>query len=73
MSGPTLIRAIDAITALGKGDILGTVALSVAVTSLLPKPLNTAGFYSVADGLVDDLDTYIKNSDSVIAKHLDIL
>jgi hypothetical protein len=39
----------------------------------LPKPLNTAGFHPVADGLVDDLDTYIEDSNSVIAKPLDIL
>jgi len=64
---------IDAVTALGKVDALGATALSIAATSLLPKPLNTAGFYLVADGLVDDLDTYIEDSDSVMAEPLDIL
>ena len=64
---------IDAITALGKEDTLGAAALSIAATSLSPKPLNTAGFYLVANSLVDDLDTYIEDSDSIIAKPLDIL
>ena len=73
MSGATLIRAIDAITTLGKVDILGTAALSIAATSPSPKPLNTAGFYLVADSLVDNLDTYIEDSDSIIAEPLDIL
>ena len=68
-----MIWAIDAITTLGKIDILGTTALSIATTSLLPKPLNIAGFYLVVDSLVDNLDTYIKDSNSVIAKSLDIL
>jgi hypothetical protein len=64
---------IDAITTLGKVDILGTTALSIATTSLLPKPLNIAGFYLVVDSLVDNLDTYIEDSNSIIAKPLDIL
>jgi len=64
---------IDAITALGKVDTPGTTALSIAATSLLPKPLNIASFYLVADSLVDNLDTYIEDSDSIIAKPLDIL
>ena len=73
MSRPTLIWVIDAVTTLGKGDILGTTALSIAITSLLPKPLNIASFYLVADGLVDNLDTYIEDSNSIITKPLDIL
>ena len=64
---------IDAITTLGKVDVLGTTTLSIATTSLLPKPLNIASFYLVADSLVDNLDTYIEDSDSVIAEPLDIL
>ena len=64
---------IDAITALGKVDILGATALSIATTSLLPKPLNIAGFYLVVDSLVDNLDTYIEDSNSIIAKPLDVL
>ena len=64
---------IDAVTTLGKIDILSTTALSVAVTSLLPKPLNIAGFYLVADGLVDNLDTYIEDSDFVMAEPLNTL
>ena len=73
MSRPTLIWATDAITALGKGDILGTTALSTAITSLLPKPFNIAGFYLVADGLVDNLDTYVEDSNSITAESLNIL
>ena len=68
-----MICAIDAVTALGKVDILGATALSIATTSLLPKPLNIAGFSLVVDSLVDNPDTYIEDSDSVIAKPLDIL
>jgi len=64
---------INAVTALGKVDILGTTALSIATTSLLPKPLNIAGFYLVADSLVDNLDTYIEDSNSIITKPLNIL
>ena len=63
----------DTVTTLGKVDALGTTALSIATTSLSPKPLNIAGFYLVADSLVDNLDTYIEDSDSIIAKPLDIL
>jgi hypothetical protein len=68
-----LIRVIDAVTTLGKVDALGTTALSIAATFLSPKPLNIASFYLVADSLVDNLDTYIEDSDSIIAKPLDIL
>jgi len=68
-----LIWVIDAVTALGKVDTLGATALSIAATSPSPKPLNIAGFYLVADSLVDNLDTYIEDSDSVIAEPLDIL
>jgi hypothetical protein len=64
---------IDAITTLGKVDVLGATTLSIATTSLSPKPLNIAGFYLVVDSLVDNLDTYIEDSDSIIAKPLDIL
>jgi hypothetical protein len=63
----------DAATTLGKVDVLGATTLSVAATFLLPKPLNTAGFYLIVDGLMDDLDTYIKDSDFMIAKPLDVL
>jgi len=65
--------AIDTVTTLGKVDALGTTALSIAVTSLLPKPLNIASFYLVVDSLVDNLDTYVEDSDSVMAEPLDIL
>ena len=68
-----MIWVIDAITTLGKVDALGATALSIAATSLSPKPLNTASFYLVADSLVDNLDTYIEDSNSIIAKPLDIL
>ena len=64
---------IDAVTTLGKVDILSTAALSIAVTSLSPKPLNAASFYLVANGLVDNPDTHIKDSNSIIAELLDIL
>ena len=64
---------IDAVTTLGKVDILGATALSIATTSPSPKPLNIAGFYLVVDSLVDNLDTYIEDSDSIIAEPLDIL
>ena len=68
-----MIWVIDAITALGKVDILSATALSAAATSLSPKPFNIAGPYLVADSLVDNLDTYIEDSDSIIAEPLDIL
>ena len=58
---------------MGKVDALGATALSIATTSLSPKPLNIAGFYLVVDGLVDNLDTYIEDSNSIIAEPLDIL
>jgi len=64
---------IDAATALGKVDTLGATALSIAATSPSPKPLNIAGFYPVVDSLVDNLDTYIKDSDSVMAEPLNTL
>jgi len=51
----------------------GTAALNVAATSLLPKPLDTTSSYPIVDGLVDSLDTYIKDSNSIIAKLLNIL
>ena len=73
ISGPTLIRATDAITTLGKVDAPGAAALSAAATSLPPEPLNTASFYLVADGLVDNLDTHIKDSNSIMAEPLDTL
>ena len=68
-----MIWAIDAITALGKVDVPGAAALSIAATSPLPKPLNAAGFYLVADSLVDNLDTYVEDSNSIIAEPLNIL
>jgi hypothetical protein len=64
---------IDAVTTLGKIDVPDTTTLSITATSLSPKPLNTAGFYLVADSLVDDPDTHIKDSNSVMAKSLNIL
>ena len=62
----------DAATVLGKVDVLGTTALNTATASLLPKPLDIAGFHLVADSLVDDSNTYIEDSDSIMAKPLDI-
>ena len=64
---------IDAATTLNKVDILGAATLSTVTTSLSPKPFNTASFHPVVDGPVDDPDTYIKNSDSVIVKPLNTL
>ena len=64
---------IDAVTALGKVDTLNTITLNIAATSLLPKPLNTASSYPIINGLVDSLDTYIEDSNSIITKLLDIL
>jgi len=64
---------IDAVTTLGKVDVLGAAALSIAATSLSPKPFNIASFYLVADSLVDNLDTYIEDSNSIMAKPLNIL
>jgi hypothetical protein len=64
---------IDAVTTLGKVDVLNAATLSVAITSLSLKLLDIAGFHLVADGLVDNPDTYIENSDSVMAKPLNIL
>ena len=64
---------IDAVTALGKVDVLNTATLSTAAASLLPKPLNTASFYLVVNSLVDNLNTYIEDSDSIMAKLLNIL
>ena len=58
---------------MGKVDILGTTALSIAATFPLPKPLNIAGFYLAADSLVNNLDTYIEDSNSIIAEPLNIL
>jgi hypothetical protein len=63
----------DAATTLGKVDVLNTATLSVAATSLLPKPLNTAGFHLVADGLVDNPDIYMEDSDFIIAEFLNAL
>ena len=64
---------IDSVTALGKVNILSITALNTAAVSSLPKPLNTAGFYLITDSLVNNLDTYIEDSNSIIAKPLDIL
>ena len=73
MNGLTLIWVINAITALGKVDALNAATLSAAATSLSPKPFNTAGFHSMADGLVDNPDTYVEDSDSIMAEPLDAL
>ena len=64
---------IDAAIALGKVDVLSTATLNIAVISLSPKPFNAAGFHLVVDGLVNNLDTYIEDSNFVIAEPLDIL
>ena len=64
---------IDAATTLGKVDILSTAVLSVAATSLLLKPFNTAGFYLVVNSLVDNSDIYIEDSDFIIAEFLNTL
>ena len=64
---------INAVTILGKVNTLSTAVLSTVTIFLLCKPLNTAGFYLVADSLVNNLDTYMEDSDSVIAKLLNIL
>ena len=64
---------IDAAIALGKVNALGAAASSTAATSLSPKPFDTAGSYPVVDGLVDNPDTYMEDSDSVMAEPLDIL
>ena len=58
---------------MGKKNILGTATLSTATTSLLPKPLNTASFYLVVDGPVNDPNTYVEDSDSVMAEPLNTL
>ena len=57
---------IDAATILSKVDV------SIAATSLLFKPFNIASFYLVVNSLVDNLNTHIKDSNSVIAKPLNI-
>ena len=64
---------IDIITTLGKVNALNTVPLSVAVTSLLFKPLNAAGSYPIINSPVDSLNTYIKDSDSMMAEPLNTL
>ena len=64
---------IGAATALSKVDAPGAAALSIAATSLSLKPFNTAGFYLVVNSLVNNLNTYIEDSDSIIAKPLNIL
>ena len=68
-----MIQAIDATTTLGKVNVPSTAALSIAAASPSPKPLNTAGFHLVVDGLVDNLNTYIEDSNSVIVKSLNVL
>ena len=64
---------INAVTILGKVNTLSTTVLSTVTIFLLHKPLNTASFYLVANSLVNNLDTYIEDSDSVIVKLLNIL
>ena len=73
MSGLTLIWATDVVTALGKVDALGAAALNATTTSPSPKPLNTASFHPVADGLMDNPDTYVEDSDFVMAEPLNTL
>jgi len=58
---------------LGKVDALSTAALSVVIIFLLPKPLNIASSYFIVDGLIDNLDTYIEDSDFIMAELLNIL
>ena len=58
---------------MGKVDVLGAAISSVAATSLLPKPFNTIGFHLVVNGLVDNLDTYVEDSDFMMAEPLDAL
>ena len=72
MSRPTLIQVIDAAIALGKVDVLSTATLNIAVISLSPK-LDAAGFHLVVDGLVNNLDTYVEDSNFIMAEPLDIL
>ena len=64
---------IDAVTTLGKVDVPNAATLSTVTASLSPKPLNAAGFHLVADSLVDNPDTYIEDSNSVMAELLNIL
>ena len=68
-----MIWAIDIITTLGKVNALGAAVSNVITTSLSPKPLDIASFYPVADSLVDNPDTYVEDSDSVMAEPLDTL
>jgi len=53
--------------------MLSTTTLNIATTSLLLKPFNITSFYFVADSLINNLDTYIEDSNSIIAKPLNIL
>jgi hypothetical protein len=64
---------IDTATTLGKVDTLSTTTLSVVAASPSPKFFNAAGFHLVADGPVDNPDTYIEDSDSIIVKPLNVL
>jgi cellular nucleic acid-binding protein len=73
MSGPTSLRATDAATAPGKVDAPDAAASSAAATSPSPKPLDAAGSHPVADGPVDDPDTHVEDSDSVMAEPSDAL
>ena len=68
-----MIWAIDIITTLGKVNALGATILNTAITFLLPKPLDIIGFHLVVDSLVDNLNTYVEDSDSMMAKPLDVL
>jgi len=53
--------------------MLSATASSIATTFLLPKSLNTAGFYFVVNGLINSLDIYMEDSDSIITKLLNAL
>ena len=64
---------IDAATTLGKVNALGVTVLSVVVIFLLPKSFNAAGFHLVVDGLVNDPDTHVEDSDFVMAGFLNAL
>ena len=64
---------INAATTLSKVDTLNATVLSIATISLLSKPFNTDSFYLVIDGLVNNLITYIEDSNSIITKSLNIL
>ncbi len=53
--------------------MLSATISSTAATSLSPKPLNTASSYPIVNGLVDSPDTYIEDSNFIMAKPLNTL